>query len=922
MKKYYLNILFFFFHSWCFCQKPPIDTSVFGKWPSVREPAISNDGNYALYTVDNRPIGSRTVMVNCIRNNWKIEMPYISKAVITQDSKFALLFKPSDTLIIATLGTSFIEYIPHVKSYKIPQKGTGEWLTYMLNQPERELVVNNLKTHEKKIIPSVVDYFLSDDGRTLLLKTETEKDNGKMQSLLWMDLPEGKMNIIWQGTNLGSFAFDLRNKQLAFLVEDKVNNQSITSLWYYRMGINKGVLLTTDREIDDKFKISKIQGFNKNGNRLFIFLKGRELRKPNEDVVKVDVWSYTDTKLQSEQLMDLDPKNIFNKLSQNFTAIVDLNSHRIIRLEQENEQVIFNEQNDDFVLISHLEGDAGSGEWNWNPAARKSFYLLSTKDGERKLIKGESPKLSTGGKYVIYYSRKLKNYFSLATTSGFVRNITESIPTIWTSNNNNDDTSLVSFVPIGIGGWLKNDSAVLIYDRYDIWQIDPTGVQPPINLTNGFGHRNGITFRLCMTSPDKVIADSEVLILSAFNRKTKENGFYSRTLRKKGDLKLLTMGPYIYFAPGNNPRLPGLLPQKARDTETYLVQRMNASESPNYFSTSDFKMFNQLSDIHPETEYNWLTTELITYKTRDGNTSQGILYKPEDFDHRKRYPVIFCYYETKSDQLNSYKEPEPTYGEINIPWFVSNGYLVFTPDIHFKVGALGESVFNSIVSASSHLSKMSWVDNKKLGIQGHSFGGLQTNYLITHTNIFAAAVSGAGISNCISDYGSLTGSGDSRQGGYEIGHEIMRGTLWEHSDWYIKNSPIFLANKVTTPLLMMHNKMDGQVPFTQGVEFFTALRRLRKRVWMLQYDEEGHILTTDKASRDYNLRITQFFDHYLKGAAPPRWMTQGIPAALKGIETGYKLDLSGKCGKGCEVCLKLNEQFNKHPELTNKPVNR
>jgi hypothetical protein len=92
---------------------------------------------------------------------------------------------------------------------------------------------------------------------------------------------------------------------------------------------------------------------------------------------------------------------------------------------------------------------------------------------------------------------------------------------------------------------------------------------------------------------------------------------------------------------------------------------------------------------------------------------------------------------------------------------------------------------------------------------------------------------------------------------------------------------------------MMSNKADGDVPFPQGVEMFTALRRLGKKAWMLQYDGEDHMVF-DAAAADLTVRMKQFFDHYLKGAPPPKWMTEGVPARLKGIDSGLELDTSGK----------------------------
>ncbi len=297
-----------------------------------------------------------------------------------------------------------------------------------------------------------------------------------------------------------------------------------------------------------------------------------------------------------------------------------------------------------------------------------------------------------------------------------------------------------------------------------------------------------------------------------------------------------------------------------------------------------------MSDNYPEQKYNWLTSELYTFKTLDGISELGVLHKPENFDPAKKYPVIVQYYETMSNDLNMYHRPELSSDRINIPWYVSRGYLVFSPDIHYKVGTPGRSAYNSIVGAAYFLKKFRWVDSSKMGIQGHSHGGFETNYVITHTDFFAAAVSAAGPSDCISGYAIPRGDGGSGQFFFETHQSRIGATLWEVPELYIENSAVFRTDKVNTPVLIMHNKKDGAVDFSQGVEFFTGLRRLGKRAWMLQYDGEVHSISNEAAQLDYTIRMDQFFDHYLKGKPAPKWMTRGIPASMKAIDDGFELD--------------------------------
>jgi dienelactone hydrolase len=876
-------------------QKPSIDTSVFNKWPSVGNPTISDDGNYVLYTINNQPVGGHTMVIQATKHDWEVEVPGVTHAIFTRDNRRAVYIQPNDSLCICTLGTGVNVYIDHVHSFKLCRQGKSEWLACLLEKPAKELSLRNLLTGNQTSFTDVTDYRFSEDGCVLLLQTKLNKDDDISQNLEWINLPEGNRITIWstnikeQSIKSNELVFDASNNQLAFMVEEKINNQIKKSLWYYKAGTTNAILLAQDSSdsIPKDLQLDKIssRGFSKDGTRLFLTLKEKNHPVPKPDAVKVDIWSYTDKKLQSEQLSEL------NAYPKSYVAVININDHRIIRLQQENERIWFlGGKADDFATISKLNGSIYEGYWN--PTSQSAYYIVSIKTGERKMIEVEGkmniyqPSLS--GRFIACIDSCFKNYFSYEISTGVMRNITERLPLpLVDSEYDRPDHSSRG---ISIAAWMADDTAILFYDKYDIWKVDPMGLQAPVNITNGYGRRHNIVFSLSIKYSDKVLHNNEKLILSAFNRDTKENGFYSKSLDKKGDPDLLTMGPYIYDVHRVS-FTSDFAPLKARDADIYLVERMSATESPNYFVTKNFKDFSRLSVISPEKNYNWLTTELITWESLNGYTLQGVLYKPEDFNPQKKYPVIIHYYEKKSDALHAFLKPEAAEGWINIPWFVSKGYVIFTPDIHYTIGEPGQSAYNSVVSAANYLAKLPWIDAAKIGLQGHSFGGYETNYIVTHTNIFAAAISASGIDDMISHYGSvfLGQEGVSLQVLYEAGQNRIGASLWQRPDLYIKNSPIFQADKINTPLLLMNNKEDAIIPFAQGVEFFTALRRLGKKVWMLQYDGEGHSLYNEKNKIDYTLRITEFFDYYLKNAVAPVWMSHGIPAQMKGIENGLEL---------------------------------
>ena len=364
------------------------------------------------------------------------------------------------------------------------------------------------------------------------------------------------------------------------------------------------------------------------------------------------------------------------------------------------------------------------------------------------------------------------------------------------------------------------------------------------------------------------------------NKTNKNGGFYSVNVDEVKDPVLLHSGAHSFSAP-----------LKAKDSEKYIFTQSDIVASELYV-TDDFKQLKKLTDVAAQQkDYNWLSAELMRWKMFDGKMSEGLLFKPENFDPTKKYPVILYFYERNADLLYNYRAPAPSASTINIPYFVSNGYLVFDPNIYYKKGEPGQSAYNSVVSAAKMLAKMPWVDSNRMAIQGQSWGGYQVAYLVTKTNMFRAAGAGAPVSNMTSAYGGIRwGVGINRQFQYEKTQSRIGATLWQRPDLYIKNSPLFAADKIKTPLLLMHNDADGSVPWYQSIELFTAMKRLGKKVWLLEYNGEDHNLVERKNRKDLSVRLGQFFDYYLKDLPAADWIKKGVPATQKGINWGLEVN--------------------------------
>ena len=753
-----------------------------------------------------------------------------------------------------------------------------------------DLVVRNLSTGDQKVFKLVNDYLFNKNGNKLVIKTTRKNSDTLSKALvLWMDLVSGKVDTVFRGFNdAKNFAMDEQGTQLAFVAErDSATKalQKFYKLYYYEPGYDSAKL-RVDRSntgLAKGFTVSEngLLNFSKDGKKLFFGTT--PIRKPKDttlvdfETARLDIWHYNDDYLQPQQLVQAT-----NELRRSFLSVLHKGNDVLIQLgndSAENIQLI-DEGNADYVLATSTRGSRVSQQWEG--FSRQTAYLISTKDGSRKLVKEKQRTFysaSPKGKYIIWYDRPTKNYMAYNVAAGTAKNITAAIPEhLYDDEDDHPDDP----PPFGFATWVEDDSYVLINDRYDIWQVDPEAKKQPVNITNGFGKKNKIILRYQSTDKDERFVEKDrKLFLTAFNRNTKYDGFYCKKLSDKGDPEKLTMGAYAYLAP-----------LKAKNSDRYLISKMNVQESADVYTTGDFANFTRLSSINPQQkEYNWLTAELVKWKMFDGKQAEGLLFKPENFDPKKKYPVIFYFYERDADGLYNYRTPAPSASTINIAWFVSNGYLVFDPNIYYKEGQPGESAYNSVVSAAKYLSKMPFVDSTKMAIQGQSWGGYQVAYLVTRTNIFAAAGAGAPVSNMTSAYGGIRwGTGLNRQFQYERSQSRLGATLWEKPELYIKNSPLFKADKIKTPLLIMHNDKDGAVPWYQGIEFFTALRRLNKKVWMLQYNDEDHNLVERRNRKDLSIRLSQFFDYHLKGAPPARWITEGVPATVKGIEWGTEVE--------------------------------
>lgn len=866
-------------------QKPVIDSTVFGKWPEVRNAQLSNNGKYYSYEIDNQPVGSSTSMVGSTDGKWRQILIGVKGIQFTSDSKKAVYTISKDSVCVFSLEKRKAMYIKGITSSNLIHIESRDFLIYQTKLKPDSMVFVDLISAKHYDFGSVQRYWFVKGDQLIVLRAEGVLGNPQY-SLYLYTLGTMTHQLVWQGTKVNAVLTDAEAKQLAFSVDDSLTPGS-QQIYYYTKGQNRATLLIDAQALGSKapLLISGLGRFSSKGERLEFNME-RPVPKEDNSKKPVDVviWSYTDPKLQSERILQ-------KKQTSSLLGIMDLITKKVKFLQEDNEHIV--SKNDAYILFQQDNERGASTETNWNVKSMSNPWvdLVSVETGIRIRVNAGVPNgynLSPEGKYVVYFDAENNNYMSYDVSSGSIKNITAGTNVQWYVGDRGGKANGL----FECAWWADKDEYIVLYDQFDLWKVDPSGVKAPQNLTNGYGKRNNIHFRLGIGSESLILDGKHNILLSAFNKTTKENGFYHLNLNVASDPQKLVMGPYAFFLPNGINRF-GSPPVKAQHAEKYIVRRMTASSSPNYFFTEDFKCFKAISNVYPEKDYNWIRSELITWTALDGASSRGILYKPEDFDSTKKYPVIFYCYEKLSDGLHTFLVPEKSMSNINVAWYVSNGYLVFMPDIYYKMGMPMQGAYDHLVTAAHKIAALSYVNPQKMALHGFSFGGLETNYLITQSKIFAAACSNSGVMDLVSHSGSIGGDGSSLRHFVEIGQTRIGATLWERPDLYIRQSVVFQADKVSTPLLLMHTFDDGATPFSQAIEFFTALRRLGKKVWMLQYPG-NHAVVSQSEADDFTLRMAQFFDFYLKDKPAPKWMLENFTGTAKDIIGGLKLDTMGR----------------------------
>jgi dipeptidyl aminopeptidase/acylaminoacyl peptidase len=822
---------------------------------------------------------------------------------------------PKDGMAIMDLASGKVTRIDRVKRFQMPEKASG-YLAYLREAPESaatpaakpeagdrvadqqggrggrggrgggggggarpefgtDLMIRNLADSTERTLSDVVEFTFSEDGKQLVYAVSAHDTAKNGVFVARPGSPDAPATLLDGKGKYAKITWDENQTELAFLSDrdDAASKQPKWKLYHWdRQAPTASVLASADMPgfrkefvISDKGALN----FSKDGKRVFFACAPPPPEKKDdaaaadgssEDKAIVDLWSYKDDYIQPIQKV-----RAARDRDRTFTAVYLIPEHKLVQIA-DNSLETATPSESDWVLGS--DDREYRRQFDYEGSGTSDLYVVDAATGTRKLVSKKNHGAATwspNGRYILSFDGK--DWSTISVPDGKTVNLTAALPVkFW----NEEDDHPATPPAYGTAGWTKDGKSVLLYDHYDIWRVSPDGTGAK-NITAGYGRAHDLRFRYIRTEADnpreRWIDPTKPVMLTAENLKTFDSGFFRASL-DGGEPKQLLMAAKAFSAP-----------VKAKDADVYLFTEQTFNEFPDLVTTNGtFKELRKVSDVNPQkANLLWGTSEVVQFKNADGVPLTATLYKPENFDPHKKYPMMVYIYEKLTQNVNRFVNPAPG-TNINVSYYVSNGYLVIEPDIVYVTGYPGQSALKCVLPAIQSVVDKGFVDEKAIGIQGHSWGGYQIAYMVTQTNRFRAVAAGAPVVDMISAYDGIRwGTGLPRQFQYERTQSRIGGSIWQFPTRFIENSPIFWADRVQTPVMILQNDGDDAVPWYQGVEFFLALRRLGKEVYLFNYNGQPHGIRNRADQKDYTIRLQQYFDHYLKGAPEPDWMEKGVP---------------------------------------------
>ena len=896
------------------------------EWSRVGNVSLSPDGAWLAYSYD--PLdGDNTLFVRHLDGDDEHEFERASGPRFSDDSKW-----------VAFMVSAESEERGARRGGRGGRGGGG-------GQAGREAQLLELANGETFSTPGAASFNFSDDGRYYVVKRRAGDDEAEHEGtdLLVRDLSSGQVQNIG---NVDEFAFNETSRMLAYTVDAaggtgnglyvmELDSRTLRALdtssdryaqlsWsddtdgvaVLRGSTSEGDAQRTntllafryiaeeiqriefdpgqDAAFPDAMVLSELAGltWSDYGSRIFLGIKEQESEAEEDDEqANVDVWHWRDERVQSVQEVRANRDR-----NATYRGVVHLDGPRFVQLTDEEMPSITLSEDGTFGIGRFDKPYRYDVTWG---GSRADYYRVDTGTGERRLMVNELGRamgLSPDGLWYLFLEDETVRVQNVA--SGEITDLSSIAGVDFVNRQDDHPYEQPAY---GLMGWSDDGEWVFLNHRYDIWALPlPTsGGAEAVNLTQGVGDRERIRFRHVRLGGSggggggrggfgggggsaEPIDTSEPLLLSAYGDRSKKSGYFWVTLGEEPR-------PIVF-----DDKAIGSL-RKADDTGRIVYTQQTFVEFPDYWVADDLTVdgisaANRVTDANPQqAEYAWSPgSVLIDYTDERGNELQATLALPAGYEEGRQYPMLVYFYELMSQ--NHHRYSMPAYDDRpHFSTYTSNGYLVLRPDIVYTIGQPGTSAVDDLTSAVQRVIDLGYADPERIGLQGHSWGGYQSSFVLTQTDIFAAVVTGAPVTNLTSFYNELyKSSGNVQQGITERGQVRMGLTPYDDWDLYMSQSPVHQAENIATPFLILHGTEDGSVDWHQGLEYYNAARRLGKQVILLSYPGEGHHLSNRANQEDFQVRMKQFFDHYLKGEAAPPWMIEGVPFLKKG--TGLRRD--------------------------------
>ncbi|HEU4563674.1 MAG TPA: prolyl oligopeptidase family serine peptidase [Gemmatimonadaceae bacterium] len=820
--------------------------------------------------------------------------------------------QPRASLGIMSTATGTVVVVPGVKSFR-PPRGAARWLAYLLagadsaakggrdsaaapaaaaepggaprpiadssgksrkkKDPGSTLVLRDLDTGVETRIEDVGDVELDERGAWAAY-TVSSRDGARDGAYL-RSLADGKTYPLLTGAGrYKGITFDKAGTQVAWLSdrEEYRLDRAYFRVYHASLASRRAEEIVGPRQTGADVRVSDRSrlAFSEDGR--FVQL-GVAPQVPDSipadslaDKAVFDLWHWKDARLQPQQRVEAERDRgrwwaaAYDLVRRRYTL---LGNDTLPRFRFSRDGRLALAVTDVPYAIESMWGEGGN-----------DVYLVDVASGKRTLVARRVPfnaTLSPDAKYVLWFGEDGR-WHAYDVAAARTADLTGGLEGVRFAQETWDTPSTPA--PWGVAGWTEGDRSVLLYDRWDIWEIDPAGRRSPRIVTDSLGRKRHLVFRYVeLDTAERAIDSRKPLLLAAMDEETKASGFWRDRLGVAAAPESLLMADRRFGAPA-----------KAKRADVLLFTRQSFTEFPDLWTSGmELRGATKLSNANPQQgEYRWGSAQLVSWRSADGVPLRGVLYKPEGFDPAKKYPMVVYFYEQLSDNLHQYQMSFPR-NTVQPTHYVSHGYLAFFPDIAYTEGYPGPSAVKSVVPGVQMLLDSGFVKEDGVGLAGQSWGGYQVAYIITQTSLFRAGFAGAPVANMTSAYGGIRWqSGLARAFQYEKTQSRIGGSLWQYPMRFLENSPLFHADRVRTPLLIMHNDGDGAVPWYQGIELFVALRRLGKEVYLIDYNGDEHNPTKRANQQDIAMRMMQFFDHHLRGAPAPEWMQRGIPFLDKG----------------------------------------